>query len=375
MWIRVRTGEDAGREVTLEPGRPLVLGRAQGSDVVVRCPRASRRHAEIRRLAGERVLLRDLGSANGTWVDGERVAEAVLGDGDEVRIGEVSLRMAAAATAPSLSAIGRMVELRTRRSLRFTAAAAGLALAAAAGVVGAAPCEDIALLRVADTGGLRSAVLGSGDAVRQGETVVALGYPDGAGVRDELTSTTGVVSVARTRYADPGPDVPAYPEAVQTDTALNPGNSGGPLVDLEGRLVGMNAAVRTAGQDGRSVQNQNYAIAVDRIRAVLARLRTGMAAPGWTGLTVAFPSPQVLADRRLPAGLLVTGALPGSPAARAGLGSTSEALVGVDDRPVGTTLRSYCAATAAAGDAAPRSVSLARPGTGAVRRVALPAAG
>jgi len=459
MVLRVRTGEDAGREVTLEDGRALVLGRERGCDVVVRCPRASRRHAEVRPLSGGRVLLRDLNSSNGTWVGSARVAEAVLAGGEELRVGDVRLAVAAVpvgapapapAAPPTYSMVSRLVETRTRRTTRLVGAAAGLATLAAAGVaalvlgsgsdgdrservpavvagaapstvlvetgragartgtgsgwvldasdglvvtnahvvnqgetvdvvaagrrrsarvVGSAPCEDVALLRVGDTEGLRTATLGTGRTIRQGETVVALGFPQGAGPQDALTSTTGVVSVARTAYRDTGPDVPSYPEAVQTDTALNPGNSGGPLIDLEGRLIGMNAAVRTAGADGRALQNQNYAIAVDRVRAVAERMRRGGGAPGWTGLTFAYPSARTLAERRLPAGLLVTGVLPGSPAARAGLGGASDPLVAIDGHPVGTTLRSLCAV---AGDGPARSVTFAGAGArGRTRTVRL----
>jgi serine protease DegQ len=236
-------------------------------------------------------------------------------------------------------------------------------------VLGASPCEDVALLQVADTAGLRSAPLRDG-AVRQGETVVALGYPRGADPRDALTSTTGVVSVAHTAYRDGAPDVPALTDALQTDTALNPGNSGGPLVDLDGRLVGMNAAVRSAGDDGRALQNQNYAISAARVRAVVSSLRAREAVPGWTGLTFAYPTAAQLAERRLPPGLLVTGAVAGSPADRAGLGATSEVLAGLDGRPVGTTLRAFCAA-AAMGDAAPRRLAFGQAGSARLREVAL----
>ena len=58
---------------------------------------------------------------------------------------------------------------------------------------------------------------------------------------------------------------------MQTDTALNPGYSGGPLADLDGRLIGVNAAARTTGSDGRPLQGQNYAIGIDRARRVLGR--------------------------------------------------------------------------------------------------------
>lgn len=473
MVIRVHTGEDAGQEVVLAPGRALVLGRQRGCDVVLRDPRASRRHAELRPLAGGRYLLRDLGSANGTWVGGRRVEEAVLGSGVELRLGDVRLGLAAAPASrvsprepdaadrppapPTHSMVGRIVDSRTRRAHRALGAVGALAAVAAAGlavvllgesapapagaegtdrvpgvvarlapstvlveslrgasrtatgsgwvldareglvvtsahvlqgpavriaaggrrrsarVVAAAPCEDVALLRVADARGLRSAGLGRDASVRQGETVVALGYPQGAGPGDSLASTTGVVSVASTAYEGGGPDVPRYPEAVQTDTALNPGSSGGPLSDLEGRLVGMSAAVRTADASGRTVQNQGYAIAIDRLRAVVAGLRAGRA-PAWTGLTLAYPTRSQLAAQRLPAGPVATGAVAGSPAARAGLsgGTPGEALVGIEGRRLnGASLSAYCTAAAAAGDR-PRTLAFARAGTGRIRRVSLP---
>ena len=184
-------------------------------------------------------------------------------------------------------------------------------------VVADAPCEDLALLQVRDRAGLEQASLATGASVEQGETVVALGYGADAAPGDSVGSTTGVVSVARTSFDDPAPDVPAYPEVVQTDTALNPGNSGGPLVDLDGRVIGVNSAARTTGSDGRPLQNVNYAIAIDRARTVLDQLRDGRSS-GWTGLTFGYPTEDELRADGLPAGVRVTGAIPGTPAARRG---------------------------------------------------------
>jgi putative serine protease PepD len=494
MWLRIVTGEDAGQEVVLG-SEPLVLGRQAGCDVVIRDPHASRRHAELRLLAGGQVLLRDLDSANGTRVDGEPVAEAVLSGGEELALAGVRIavfaepvldpgREPAAATAlavsataaatavavlpeapplrvpppppapPTPSSVRRLVDRHVTRVLRATGGVALLAgvvaavalllvlgdddgvtasaasaeripgviarvtpstvlveslrggrrtgtgsgwvLDAAAGlvvtnvhvlnqgdtvevaaggrrrsaqVVAAAQCEDVALLRVADRAGLRSARLATAGTVRQGEWVVALGFGGDAAPGDEPTATSGVVSSTQTDLRDGGPDVPDLLGALRTDTALNPGNSGGPLVDLDGAVVGMNAAVVSTGADGRPRQNENYAIAADRLRTVLAGLRGGRST-GWTGLTYAYPTPSQLAARRLPDGLLVTGAHPGSPGERAGLARASGVLVEVDGRPVGSTLRSYCAA---AGDGAPASLTFARAGSGRLSRVALPA--
>ena len=89
MWLEVLSGEDAGRVVEVD--RPLVLGRVHGADLVIRDARASRRHAELAP-AGDGLRLRDLGSANGTLVDGEPASDVLLRGGEEIRIGRASCR-------------------------------------------------------------------------------------------------------------------------------------------------------------------------------------------------------------------------------------------------------------------------------------------
>jgi S1-C subfamily serine protease len=236
-----------------------------------------------------------------------------------------------------------------------------------ASVVGVSPCEDLALLKVTDKAGLRTTPLATGASVEQGETVVALGYGADAAAGDSVGSTTGVVSVVRTSFKDPAPDVPVYPAVMQTDTALNPGNSGGPLADLDGRLVGVDSAARTSGSDGRPLQNVNYAITVDRARRVLADLQAGRAG-AWTGFTFAYPTDAQLRDARLPAGLRVTGALPGTPAARAGI-RPGALLAGVNGRPISNSLRSYCLAAAGTRTGDEVVLSFARPGATRTRQV------
>ena len=443
MWLRVLSGEDAGRTVELpEAGRPFILGRVQGCDLVIRDERASRRHAELRVEPGGGLRVVDLGSANGTFVDGRRVSESLLTGGEELRIAGVELVVLARrpaseggeAPAPTWSLVGRLVDSRTRGARRATWAALGaaaLALGAvavallaggddedvpqvvrdlapatllvealrgtqrtaagsgwvldagqglvvtaghvinegeryrvagqAAELVAAAPCEDLALLRVGGADGLEAAALGSGADVEQGETVVALGFPADAAAGDAVTSTRGVVSATSADFRDPAPDVPAYRDAVQTDTALNPGYSGGPLADLDGRVVGVNAAARTSGSDGRPLEGQNYAIGIDRARTVLAELRRGRSL-AWTGATFGYPTQDELAERRLPPGLYVTGAVPGTPAASAEVAGRGEVLAGVDGRRVGTTLQSYCEAMAGHASGSRATWTMARPG-------------
>src|SRR3954447_26171495 len=149
MWLEVRTGPDAGAAVELPADAPFVLGRQQGCDLIVRDTRASRRHAELRGLPGGGVRLRDLGSANGTLVDGRRVEEALLEGGEDIVIGDVVIGVLRADPArPSevrepepapvtASMIRRLVQQSTRRAHRSALAAGAVALVAviAAGVL------------------------------------------------------------------------------------------------------------------------------------------------------------------------------------------------------------------------------------------------
>jgi len=450
VWLRVLSGADAGRTVEIPAeGRSFVLGRVKGCDLVIRDEGASRHHAELRVEPAGGLRVRDLGSANGTYVDGKRIEEAMLSGGEELCIAGVEIAVMAhapeqpggGADAPTWSVVSRLVDHGTRGARRATwvaLGAAALALAAVAFVLvvgggdddrsvpqvvrrlapstvlvealrgdrrtatgsgwvldaraglvvtaahvvnegvrhriaidgllrpaellGSAPCEDLAVLKVrSGVAGLRSARLGTGADLEQGETVVALGYPAGAAASDEVTSTRGVVSSASTTFRDPSPDVPRYRGAVQTDTALNPGYSGGPLADLDGRIAGVNAAARTTGSDGRALQGQNYAIGIDRARAVLGQLRRGRSI-GWTGATFGYPTTEELLERKLPPGLYLTGAVPGTPAARAGLGGRGELLAALDGRPLGPSLSSYCAAVAARAGGREVKLTLASPG-------------
>jgi S1-C subfamily serine protease len=191
--------------------------------------------------------------------------------------------------------------------------------------------------------GLTGEPLELGEA-EQGETVLAFGFPEAAQDGEPASSTRGVVSAAHTAFRDPAADVPAYPDAIRTDTALDPGFSGGPLVDLDGRVVGINAAARTTGEDDEPLQSANYAVAASRARGVLDTLRSGRSI-GWMGATLGYPPPVDLTDRGLPAGLWVRGVVPGTGAAEAGL-RDGDYIVALDGRPVGATLSGWCAAAA-----------------------------
>ncbi|SCG79217.1 S1C family serine protease [Micromonospora humi] len=135
---------------------------------------------------------------------------------------------------------------------------------ASATLVGSDAAADLALLRADDLTGLTPAVLGSDATLRVGDAVLAFGSPLGlAG-----TVTSGIVS-ALDRSVD---DMTGL---IQTDAAINHGNSGGALVDTAGRVVGINVAIATTGQDEGSI-GLGFAIPVDTVRTVVDRL-TGAA--------------------------------------------------------------------------------------------------
>jgi S1-C subfamily serine protease len=221
-----------------------------------------------------------------------------------------------------------------------------------ASLLGAAPCEDLAVLKVTDTSGLRTMKLGSQKDLRQGTDVVAVGFPIAASSRDELTATTGVVSVVRTTV-EGGGEIASLPNVVRTDAAINPGNSGGPLVTTDKELVGVN----TLGSN--KLQNSNYAIGVDRVKEVTATLRAGKGL-AWTGAGLEQPTEEALSDLQLPAtdGLILAGAAPGTPAEKLGFNDGAVLLVAIDGHPIGVEMVSYCEAVGdkRAGDTATLTV-------------------
>lgn len=188
--------------------------------------------------------------------------------------------------------------------------------------VGADPANDLALLRVEAGDGLPVAELGSSEALAVGDDVVAIG--NALALRGGPTVTRGIVSaLGRTMDTESG----TMTGLIQTDASISSGNSGGPLVNAAGRVIGINTAVATSGA-GTAAENIGFAIAIDQARPVIDRLRTGTdaAAPGYLGVSIADPTD---GSR----GALVTAVAPGSPADDAGL-EAGDLLTAVEGRDV-----------------------------------------
>ncbi|MFF3853913.1 S1C family serine protease [Micromonospora sp. NPDC002575] len=130
---------------------------------------------------------------------------------------------------------------------------------AAASVVGQDPESDIAVIKVSSATGLRPVEFGDSDALAVGDPVLAIGSP----LSLANTVTAGIVSALdRTMQAgDPGGPTRYY-AAIQTDAAVNHGNSGGPLVDSAGRVIGVNSTIKSLVADGQEAGNIGLAFAI-----------------------------------------------------------------------------------------------------------------
>ena len=177
-------------------------------------------------------------------------------------------------------------------------------------VVGRDPATDIAVLRMHARTPLPYVNMGDSDSARVGDIVMAIGNPFGFGG----SLSVGVVS-ARNRNIDAG----RYDDFIQTDAAINRGNSGGPLFNMDGDVIGVNTAI--VSPTGASV-GVGFATPTSIVRPVVDQLlRFGETRRGWLGVRLANVTPQIAerAGYRGSSGAAVTRVTPDGPAARAGL--------------------------------------------------------
>lgn len=217
------------------------------------------------------------------------------------------------------------VELHDGRVLRGT-------------VVGSDPDTDVAVVRVEAGRPLEAAPLGNSDEVRVGDSVVAIGNPLAYG----HTVTAGIVSFLGRKLFDSSLD-----QFIQTDAAIAMGNSGGPLIDARGRVIGITAAV------SRQASSIGFAIPINQARDIVPQLLTqGRVSRGYMGITLRDVDPDLRRALSLPdrPGALVQDVVAGSPGARAGL-QPYDLVTAVDDADV------------VSNDDLIRTIALRRPGT------------
>ena len=197
-------------------------------------------------------------------------------------------------------------------------------------VLGSDPVTDVAVVKVVARG-LPVAPLGDSSKVRPGETAIAIGNPLGL----DNTVTAGIISaIQRTNALGEGQRVPY----LQTDAAVNPGNSGGPLINDRGQVIGINTAIRKAPGAGLS-----FAIPINLARTIAAQiLDRGRASHPYIGVRLQALTPQLAreinatsAECRVPEvnGVVVVEVIPSSPAAASGL-KACDLIDSVAGRPV-----------------------------------------
>jgi S1-C subfamily serine protease len=203
-------------------------------------------------------------------------------------------------------------------------------------IVGVDPSTDIAVLKVdVKSRALRSLPLGNSDDVRVGDQVIAIGNPFGL----DRSVTAGIVSAVQRRIE--APNQLSIAHVIQTDAALNHGNSGGPLLNAQGQVIGVNAQIETGGQSQGNV-GIGFAIPINTVRDVVAELiKNGKVEHAFLGIEGKTLQPSIAQLFHLPtsSGVLVAVVRPGSGAAKAGLKpATSQVTVEGESWPAGGDL-------------------------------------
>jgi len=200
-------------------------------------------------------------------------------------------------------------------------------------IVGSDPSTDLAVLQVnARSRALTPLGFGNSDRVRVGDSVVAIGNPLGY----DRSVTAGIVSAVQRAISAPN----QFPidHVIQTDAPINHGNSGGPLIDSRGQVIGVTAQIAT-GDTGSGNIGIGFAIPINTVRTVVAQLiKKGKVEHAFLGITAKPVTAEIARLFRLPSksGVLVASVQPGSGAAAAGLrAGTETAVVSGESWPIG----------------------------------------
>ena len=183
-------------------------------------------------------------------------------------------------------------------------------------VKGVDTSSDIAVLKVdpSDVKDLTPVPLGDSSKLQVGDPVVAIGNPFGY----SRTVTTGIVSGLQRRIQ--APDGFTISNVIQTDASINPGNSGGPLLDANGRVIGINSQIATGG--GQGSVGIGFAVPINTAKKLLPDLKAGETIErAYLGVRMSTVTPQLADDLNLAVdhGVLIVEVTPGSPADKAGL--------------------------------------------------------
>lgn len=196
-------------------------------------------------------------------------------------------------------------------------------------VIGADPKTDVAVIKI-DAEKLPAITLADSDKLRVGDVVFAVGNPLGVG----QTVTMGIVSAKGRNQLGLLDNVAGYENFIQTDAAINMGNSGGALVDAKGRLVGINSAIISPSRGNIGI---GFAIPINFAAYVMKSLvETGTVSRGYLGVSTETVTADVAEQLGLPKdakGVAITDITPDSPADKGGLKRT-DVILAINDKPV-----------------------------------------
>jgi S1-C subfamily serine protease len=203
-------------------------------------------------------------------------------------------------------------------------------------IVGVDPSTDVAVLKVnVKSRALKTLPLGNSDGVRVGDQVIAIGNPFGL----DRSVTAGIVSAVQRRIE--APNNLSIAHVIQTDAALNHGNSGGPLLNAQGEVIGVNAQIETGGQSQGNV-GIGFAIPINTVKDVVAALiKHGKVEHAFLGIEGKTLQPNIARLFHLPvtSGVLVASVRPNTGAAKAGLrAATNQVTVEGESWPAGGDL-------------------------------------
>ncbi|HEX8619444.1 MAG TPA: Do family serine endopeptidase [Thermoanaerobaculia bacterium] len=192
-------------------------------------------------------------------------------------------------------------------------------------IVGRDPATDLALLKIDVGNDLPYIRMGDSDRIRKGDWAIAIGHP----FTFENTLTVGVIS-AKGRSLGLSRETSSFENFIQTDAAINFGNSGGPLLNIAGEVIGINTAIRGGGAQGIG-----FATPVNTAKTLLPQLKTGKVTRSYLGMSITDVTDETREAFDLPEarGALVQAVEAGKPAARAGI-RHGDVIVEIDGRPI-----------------------------------------
>jgi len=192
-------------------------------------------------------------------------------------------------------------------------------------IIGRDPATDLALIKINTGQDLPWIRLGDSERIRKGDWAVAIGHP----FAFENTLTVGVIS-AKGRSLGLSPETSSFENFIQTDAAINFGNSGGPLLNISGEVVGINTAIRGGGAQGIG-----FATPINTAKTLLPQLKSGRVTRGYLGMSITDVTDETREAFNLPEarGALVQSVESGKPADKAGV-KHGDVVVEIDGKPI-----------------------------------------